>query len=123
MQIIISNQSKEPIYRQITDQIKSLILSGKLKEGEPIPSIRNLAKDLKVSVITTKRAYEELESEGYIYSLVGKGSFVAEQNLELVKEKKLKAIEDQLQAVILNSKEIGLSLTDLQQLLTILYEE
>ena len=123
MQIIISNSSKEPIYEQITEQIKSSILTGELQEGESLPSMRRLAKDLQISVITTKRAYEELEKAGFIYSIVGKGSFVAEQNLELVREKKLKVIEEQLNAVIANSREIGLSMDDLQQLLEILYEE
>lgn len=123
MQIIISNSSKEPIYEQITNQIKSSILSGELKEGTGLPSIRQLAKDLQISVITTKRAYEELEKAGFIYSIVGKGSFVAEQNLEVIKEKKLKVIEEQLGAVISNSKEIGLSFDELQELLKILYEE
>jgi|SRR5699024_7127998 GntR family transcriptional regulator len=123
MQIIISNHSKEPIYEQIRNQVKSLILAGELQEGEAIPSMRKLAKDLQVSVITTKRAYEELEKEGFIYSIVGKGSFIAEQNFDLIKEKKLKVIEEQLSAVITNSKEIGLSLGELQELLTILYEE
>ncbi|PEE34468.1 GntR family transcriptional regulator [Bacillus pseudomycoides] len=123
MQIIISNSSKEPIYEQITNQIKSLILSGDLKEGTTLPSMRQLAKDLQVSIITTKRAYEELEKTGFIYSIVGKGSFVAEQNLEVVREKKLKVIEEQLLAVVANSKEIGLPLTELRELLTILYEE
>ena len=123
MQIIISNSSKEPIYEQITNQIKSLILAGELQEGAAIPSMRNLAKDLQISVITTKRAYEELEKAGFIYSIVGKGSFVAEQNLEVMREKKLKVIEEQLSAVITNSREIGLSLDELQQLLKILYEE
>ncbi|MFS0749234.1 GntR family transcriptional regulator [Oceanobacillus sp. 1P07AA] len=122
MKVIISNSSKEPIYEQITNQIKSLILSGELQEGVSLPSIRQLAKDLKISVITTKRAYEELEKDEFIYSIVGKGSFVAEQNLEVIREKKLKVIEEQLNAVIINSKEIGLSLEDLQQLLDILYE-
>jgi len=123
MQIIISNSSKEPIYEQITNQIKSLILAGELQEGTAIPSMRNLAKDLQISVITTKRAYEELEKAGFIYSIVGKGSFVAEQNLEVIREKKLKVIEEQLSAVIANSREIGLSLDELKELLTILYEE
>lgn len=123
MQIIILNSSKEPIYEQITNQIKSAILTGDLQEGEAIPSMRKLAKDLHISVITTKRAYEELEKAGFIYSIVGKGSFVAEQNLELIKEKKLKVIEEQLTAVITNSREIGLSFDELQQLLKILYEE
>ena len=123
MQIIISNSSKEPIYEQITSQIKSSILAGELQEGATIPSMRNLAKELQISVITTKRAYEELEKAGFIYSIVGKGSFVAEQNLEVIREKKLKVIEEQLSAVITNSREIGLSLDELQQLLKILYEE
>lgn len=123
MQIIISNSSKEPIYEQITNQIKSSILAGELQEGSAIPSMRNLAKDLQISVITTKRAYEELEKAGFIYSIVGKGSFVAEQNLELIREKKLKVIEEQLSAVVTNSREIGLSLDELKQLLMILYEE
>ncbi|MBP1970186.1 GntR family transcriptional regulator [Virgibacillus natechei] len=123
MQIIISNSSKEPIYEQITNQIKASILTGELQEGASLPSIRQLAKDLKISVITTKRAYEELEKAGFIYSIVGKGSFVAEQNFEVMREKKLKVIEEQLSAVITNSREIGLSLDELQQLLKILYEE
>ncbi|MBY7145052.1 GntR family transcriptional regulator [Virgibacillus sp. NKC19-3] len=123
MKIIISNSSKEPIYEQITNQMKASILTGELQEGAALPSIRQLAKDLKISVITTKRAYEELEKAEFIYSIVGKGSFVAEQNLEVMREKKLKVIEEQLSAVITNSREIGLSLDELQQLLTFLYEE
>lgn len=123
MQIIISNQSKEPLYEQIKKQIKSAILSGELQEGEAIPSMRKLAKDLNISVITTKRAYEELEKEGFIYSIVGKGSFVAEQNLELIRERKRMVIEEQLRAAIANSKEIGLSVEELQQLVRILAEE
>ncbi|BAK16377.1 predicted transcriptional regulator [Solibacillus silvestris StLB046] len=123
MQIIISNSSKEPIYEQITNQMKSFILSGELQEGASIPSMRSLAKDLQISVITTKRAYEELEKAGFIYSIVGKGSFVAEQNIEVMREKKLKVIEEQLSAVITNSREMGLSFDELQQLLKILYEE
>ena len=123
MQIIISNSSKEPIYEQITNQIKSSILAGELQEGTPIPSMRNLAKDLQISVITTKRAYEELEKAGFIYSIVGKGSFIAEQNLEVIREKKLKVIEEQLSAVITNSREIGLSFDELLELLKILNEE
>ena len=123
MQIIISNSSKEPIYEQITNQIKSSILAGELKEGDVIPSMRKLAKDLHISVITTKRAYEELEKAGFIYSIVGKGSFVAEQNLEMIREKKLKVIEEQLSMVIANSREIGLSTEEQKQLLNILSEE
>jgi GntR family transcriptional regulator len=123
MQIIISNSSKEPIYEQIYKQIQAKILSGELTEGTALPSIRQLAKDLQISVITTKRAYEELEKAGFIYLIAGKGSFVAEQNLDMIREKKLRVIEEQLHAVISNSKEIGLSYEELQELLKLLYEE
>lgn len=123
MRIIISNNSKEPIYEQIFQQIKQQIMKGELKEGEALPSMRQLAKDLQISVITTKRAYEELEKAGFIYSIVGKGSFVAEQNLELVKERKLSAIEEKMVEIVKNSKEIGLSLAELQEMLEILYRE
>ncbi|WP_066196181.1 MULTISPECIES: GntR family transcriptional regulator [Gracilibacillus] len=123
MQIMISNSSKEPIYEQILKQIQTKILSGELPEGTALPSIRGLAKDLKISVITTKRAYEELERSGFIYSIVGKGSFVAEQNLDVIREKKLRVIEEQLHAVISNSREIGLPYEELQELLKLLYEE
>ncbi len=123
MQIIISNSSKEPIYEQIVKQIQTSILSGELEEGATLPSMRQLARDLKISVITTKRAYEELEKSGFIYSIVGKGSFVAEQNLDVIREKKLRVIEEQLSAVIFNSRELGLSYEELQELLKLLYEE
>lgn len=123
MHILIFNRSKDPIYCQIKDQIKNKVLLGELKEGDALPSMRQLAKDLHISVITTKRAYEELEKEGFIYSIVGKGSFIAEQNVEMIKEKKLTAIEEQLIEVISNSKEVGLSLNDLKEWMTILYEE
>lgn len=123
MNILISNQSKEAIYVQIKDQIRAKILTGKLKEGDLLPSMRQLAKDLHISVITTKRAYSELEKEGLIYSIVGKGSFVAEQHPEMIKEKKLMVIEEKLLEVIANSKEVGLSLQEIKQLLTTLYED
>ena len=103
MQIVISISSKEPIL-----QIKSSILTGELHEGTILPLMRNLAKNLHISVITKKRAYEELEKAGLIYSIVGKGSFVAEQNLEILREKELKVIEKQLNTDGTNSKEIGL---------------
>lgn len=123
MQILISNSSKVPIYSQIKDQIKEKVLSGALQEGDALPSMRQLAKDLHISIITTKRAYEELEKEGYIYSIIGKGSFIAEQNLDMIKEKKLTAMEEKLLEVIANSKEVGLSLKELNEWITILYEE
>jgi len=123
MQIIISNQSKEPIYRQIYAQIKKQILTNELQMGQSLPSMRQLAKDLDISVITTKRAYEELEKNGFIYSVVGKGSFVSEQNNEMILERKKKVVEEQLMAAIQNSKEIGIELGELQELLTMLYME
>lgn len=123
MQILISNSSKESIYIQIKNQIKEKVLAGKLKEGDALPSMRQLAKDLHISVITTKRAYEELEKEGFIYSIVGKGSFIAEQNADMIQEKKLTTIEEKLLEVIANSKEVGLSLQELKEWMTILYEE
>jgi len=123
MQILISNNSKESIYIQIKSQIKEKVLSGELTEGDALPSMRQLAKDLHISVITTKRAYEELEKEGFIYSIVGKGSFIAEQNEDVIKEKKLTTIEEKLIEVIANSKEVGLSLKEIKEWITILYGE
>ncbi|MEW9095739.1 MAG: GntR family transcriptional regulator [Clostridiaceae bacterium] len=122
MNIIISNSSGEPIYEQITTQIKSLILTGELKEGDNLPSIRNLAQGLRISVITTKRAYEELEKEGFIQTVPGKGSFVAGQNKELLKEKRMRLIEEKLSEVVAESKLIGLSLNEIIETLKILYD-
>ena len=99
MNIIISNSSGQPIYEQIVSQIKNMIISGSLKEGDALPSMRLLAKELRISVITTKRAYEELEREGFIVSYTGKGSFVASQNMELIKEQKYREIEDYLRCL------------------------
>ncbi|AQX55599.1 GntR family transcriptional regulator [Priestia flexa] len=123
MHIVISNQSKEPIYEQIYHQIQKQVLADELKPGASLPSMRQLAKDLGISVITTKRAYEELEKDGFIFSIVGKGSFISEQNHEMIRERKRRVIEEQLVAAIQNSKEIGVSLQELQELLIILYEE
>lgn len=123
MQILISHNSKEPIYEQIVQQIKKAILASDIPAGYALPSMRNMAKDLDVSVITTKRAYEELEKMGLIYSVVGKGSFVSEQNKEMILERKQKVIEEQLSQAIENGKEIGLDLNDIQELVVLLYEE
>jgi len=123
LNIIISNSTGEPIYEQIVNQIKSQILSGILKEGEALPSIRNLAQELRISVITTKRAYEELEREGFIFTMPGKGSFISAQNKELLREKRMKTIEEKLQEAIEESKIIGLDLEELMNVLKILYEE
>ncbi len=99
MQLYIDNRSGAPIYDQIYSQIKDAILSGQVTEGKALPSIRALAKDLRISVITTKRAYDELESEGFIYTLPGKGCFVAERSTELLREENLKKIEGHMQEV------------------------
>lgn len=123
MRIIISNSSNESIYEQISNQIKGMIIKGELEEGEALPSIRGLAKDLQISVITTKRAYEELEKEGFIETMQGKGSFVAMQNKELLKEKKLKIIEEKLAEVVQESKLLGLKYIEIEEMLRILFEE
>ncbi|WP_130806040.1 GntR family transcriptional regulator [Senegalia massiliensis] len=123
MRIIVSNSSNDPIYEQISSQIKSMIIKGELEVGEGLPSIRGLAKDLQISVITTKRAYEELEKEGFIETIQGKGSFVAMQNKELMKEKKLKIIEEKLVEVVNESKLLGLNYREIEEMLRILFEE
>ncbi|MBU3217655.1 GntR family transcriptional regulator [Clostridium estertheticum] len=122
MKIIISNSSDEPIYEQITTQIKNHIFNEQLNEGDALPSIRSLAIELRISVSTTKRAYEKLEGEGFINTVPGKGSYVAGQNKELLRERKMKIIEDKLTEVIEESKFIDLSLDDLKELLDILSE-
>jgi GntR family transcriptional regulator len=121
--IIITNSNDKPIYFQIKTQIKEQILHGELIEKESLPSIRKLAKELQISVITIKKAYEELEREGFIETFPGKGSFVAAQNKELLKEKQLKVIEDQLTKVINDSKAFNIRLDELIEILTLLYEE
>ena len=123
MNIIISNAAQEPIYEQIISQIKGNIISGVLREGELLPSIRNLAKDLKISVITTKRAYEELEREGFIYTVVGKGCFVAEKNMELIREQSLAKIEEHIQAVIEIADMCGLSEDEVLEMYRLMKEE
>lgn len=123
MKIIISNSSTDPIYEQITSQIKAMIIKGSLDVGDALPSIRGLARDLQVSVITTKRAYEELEKEGFIETMQGKGSFVAMQNKALMKEKKLKIIEDKLVEVVKDSKMLGIEFKEIKEMLEILFEE
>lgn len=123
MRIIVSNSSNQPIYEQISSQIKGMILKGKLNEGDLLPSIRGLAKDLQISVITTKRAYDELEKEGFIETVQGKGSYVAGQNKELMREKKLKVIEEKLFEVVEESKLLGLDYKEVGEMLRILFEE
>lgn len=123
LEIFVSNTSDQPIYEQICSQIKALIISGRLQEGDPLPSIRNLARDLRISVITTKRAYDELEREGYIYTVAAKGCFVAKQNSELIKENYLKQIEEHLQQISELAKYCGLTNDDLIEMLRLLNQE
>lgn len=122
MDIIISNTSGKPIYEQIATQIKNEIIAGKLKEGDSLPSMRVLAKELRISVITTKRAYEELEREGFIVSLTGKGSFVAGKNLEFVREEELKKVEEYIQKAVESAKLSDISLEELIETVTIVYQ-
>lgn len=121
MDIIISNAGGTPIYEQIVSQIKNMILGGTLREGDALPSMRLLAKELRISVITTKRAYEELEREGFITSLTGKGSFVASKNTELIREEQLRIIEGHLTKAVLAAKSSGVTLKDLNETLNYLY--
>ena len=123
MDIIISNQSIVPLYSQIMEQMKQLIITGVLKQGEMIPSIRGLAKELKVSIITVKRAYEELESGGFIETLPGKGTFVATVNLEILREAKISEIEGKLIEVIDSARSIGLTKRELKERIDLMYEE
>ncbi len=122
MNIIISNSSGQPIYEQIVSQIKSLIITGELNEGEALPSMRLLAKELRISVITTKRAYDELEREGFIVSFTGKGSFVAGKNIDLIKEQLLKEIEKHMQEIFKLSENCGINLDELIEMMTLIYE-
>ena len=123
MLILIDNKSGLPIYDQIFTQIKGHILSGELKTDEPLPSIRGLAKDLRISVITTKRAYDELERAGYIYTVPGKGSFVAAKNAELIREEHLKKIEEHMNAIRTLALGAGVSREDVLQMWELMWEE
>ena len=123
MNIFIDNKSGAPIYDQIYSQIKAQIIGGDLQEDESLPSIRSLAKDLRISVITTKRAYEELEKEGFIYTVAAKGCFVAAMNLELVKEQNLQKIEEHLREVVRLAEISGVEKTDVEEMLQLVYEE
>ena len=123
MELYISNAGQEPIYAQITRQIKQQILSGKLKEGDALPSIRLLAKELRISVITTKRAYEDLEAEGFIVTTPGKGSFVAPQNPELQREEMLKQVEQHLQNAVDAARRGGIDRGEVREMLDLLWED
>ena len=121
MDIIISNSSGEPIYQQISSQIKAMIMDGTLKEGDALPSMRTLAAELRISVITTKRAYEELERDGFIESYTGKGSFVKGQNTELLREENLRQTEELLSQACSKARLCGVTLEELKDILEIVY--
>ena len=123
MNILIDNKSGEPIYNQIYSQIKNQIINGELKEDEMLPSIRGLAKDLRISFITTKRAYEELEKEGFIYTLPAKGCYVAPKNVELLREENLKKIEDHIERIAKLAVSCNLSRDDIIEMITFGMEE
>lgn len=120
MEIIISNSSEKPIYEQITEQIKNSIITGALREGDALPSMRLLAKELHISVITTKRAYEDLEREGFIETVAGKGSFVARKNVALIREEQLRKAEACLQNAVSIARLGGISLVELHEMLDLL---
>lgn len=123
MDIIITNSSDKPIYEQIEDQIKAQIMNGELKEGDALPSMRLLAKELRISIITTKRAYEDLERDGYIESYTGRGSFVKRINHDMVRESILFEIEELLEEVISKAAVANLPFAELAQRMQLLYEE
>ena len=123
MQIYLSNSGQEPIYAQITRQIKQQILSGALHPGDALPSIRLLAKELRISVITTKRAYDELEAEGFLYTMAGKGCFVAERNEQLFREEQLRRVEEQLRQAVQLAASCRIDKEELKQLFSIVLEE
>lgn len=123
MDIILRNTGEQPIYDQITRQIKAQILTGTLAEGEALPSMRALARDLRISVITTKRAYEELEREGFITTVPGKGCFVAERDMELVREDARRRVEEHLSRAVDAARAGGISREEVAQALDILYQE
>ena len=123
MNIVISNKDDRPIYEQITSQMKNMILSGKLEEGSQLPSIRVLAKDLRISVITTKRAYEELERDGFIITVAGKGSYVAENNSAVLKEEKMKQLEENVRRLIEEAYTSGISKEEVKEIFDICLEE
>ncbi|WP_454053191.1 GntR family transcriptional regulator [Clostridium sp. Marseille-Q7071] len=123
MNIIISNSSSQPIYEQIASQVKVHIINGVLQPGEVLPSIRNLAKELQISVITTKRAYEELEKEGFVETVGGKGTFVSGQNSEFIREKRLKELEEKITEVVQEGKALNISALELKEMIDLVYEE
>ncbi|KJB89791.1 GntR family transcriptional regulator [Paenibacillus sp. E194] len=123
MHIRIESSTDEPIYEQIARQIRTGIFSGDFKPGDALPSIRQLAKDLQISVITTKSAYEELEREGFIDSMVGKGSFISGANPQLIREQRLHQMEMMIEEAVKDAKALNVSLSELMEHIRLVYEE
>ena len=123
MNVLIDNKSTLPIYDQIFSQIKAQIISGELQENEALPSIRNLAKDLHISVVTTKRAYDELEKEGFLYTIAAKGCFVAPKNVELLREETLKTMEQHIDQLVRLAKSVGMSADEVLDMVKFAMEE
>ncbi|MGN0418862.1 MAG: GntR family transcriptional regulator [Acetatifactor sp.] len=123
MDIILSNTSDEPIYQQIVTQIKAQVMSGSLTAGDPLPSMRNLATQLRISVITTKRAYEELERDGFIENFTGRGCFVKAQNTDFLKEESMRQVEELLAKACEKAQVLNLSLQELQEMLELMYRD
>jgi GntR family transcriptional regulator len=123
MKILISNTSESPLYQQIKDQIIDAILKGELAEGDTLPSIRAFANDLKVSVLTIRRVYDELEKEGFVKSQIGIGTFVTTSNIELLRDSKRRLVEQKMQDTIQTAKSLGISIQELNEMMNILFEE
>lgn len=123
MEIVISNSSDKPIYEQIAAQIREQVLTGGLTEGEQLPSIRSLATQLRISAITTKRAYQDLEAQGFVHTVPGKGCFVAGENLELLREERLRMVESSLVRAVSDARAAGITADELREMLDLLLEE
>lgn len=122
MKVLISNTSDKPLYQQIKEQIKEAIFTEELKEGDAMPSIRNFANDLKVSILTIRRVYEELENEGFLIRQVGIGTFISTGNLEILRDSKRRIVE-QMADMIKDAKALGITQIELQEMMDILYQE
>ena len=123
MKILISYTTDKPLYQQIEEQIKDAIFKGELKEGDALPSIRGFANDLKVSVLTIRRVYDELEAEGFVTSQVGIGTFISAGNLELLRDSKRRLVEQKMQDMIMSAKTLEISKQELMDMMDILYDE
>lgn len=123
MKIVISNISDKPLYQQIKEQIKEAIFTGELTDGDTMPSIRNFANDLKVSILTIRRVYEELEKEGFLNRQVGIGTFITTGNIEILRESKRRIVEQKMADMVRDAKSLGITQTELQEMMDILYEE